>query len=205
MRALVLRRATLADIGACAEVLADAFEHYPWELYTVAADNHRERIRALQFDALRLLGLPGGEVWVAEEPGQLVAVSAWMPPGFRASGETEDALLASRAVHEGDRHAASLAADELVNAMPGRLDGYFLGTVGVSPARQGQGIGHSLLAPVLNRIAREQQPAQLSTSTEANVRFYERLGFTVTSMITIPGGPPNWLMTRTAEGHPLET
>ncbi len=191
-----VRRATFADIDTCADVLADAFEHYAWELWTVAADNHRERIRALQHDALRLLGLALGEVWVAEVDGRMVAVAAWMRPGVQVPLETVAELMASRAAHEGDRHEASLAADEIVGTMPGKVDGYYLGTVGVLTAEQSRGYGRAVLSPVLERLATEQQPAQLETSLEKNVRFYESLGFSVTSMVTIPGGPSNRLMTR---------
>jgi hypothetical protein len=39
-------------------------------------------------------------------------------------------------------------------------------------------------------------PAYLETGTERNVSFYVRHGFRVTEELTLPKGPPMWLMWR---------
>jgi hypothetical protein len=48
------------------------------------------------------------------------------------------------------------------------------------------------LAPVLQGDAR----LYLETSSPENVVFYKRLGFTVSSHVTIAGGPDLWTMSR---------
>lgn len=197
---LVVRRALPDDVDAAADVLADAFEAYAWELWTVAADRHKERIRELQHSAMTLMA-PYCETWVAEDSGEMVAVAAWVLPGAQVPAEIDEAMLAARNQHEGDRHEASLAADAEVAAMTGRVPGYFLATVGVLTSKQHRGYGQAVLAPVLDRLDAEGQCAQLETSSERNVRFYRQLGFEVTDHITISGGgPDNWLMTRQPRG-----
>jgi GNAT superfamily N-acetyltransferase len=56
---------------------------------------------------------------------------------------------------------------------------WYLALLGVSPRRQGQGIGRALLAPVLRRADREGLPCYLETFVPENVPFYEHRGFQV--------------------------
>ena len=55
---------------------------------------------------------------------------------------------------------------------------------------------HWYLAPVLSACDRDGIPAYLETARERNVDFYERRGFRVVDSLTLPGGPPVWLMWR---------
>jgi predicted N-acetyltransferase YhbS len=71
------------------------------------------------------------------------------------------------------------------------------GTVGTAPEAQGQGLGSAVLIPGLQEAERAGYPAFLETSSEANVRFYERLGFKVTADVQLPdSGPRTWCMRR---------
>ena len=53
-----------------------------------------------------------------------------------------------------------------------------------------------LMQPVLETCDRNEIPAYLESSKERNVAFYSRHGFKVTQEITLPKGPPIWLMWR---------
>ena len=55
---------------------------------------------------------------------------------------------------------------------------YLLG-VGVHPQHQGAGIGKALLEPVLNATDENGLTCYLETQTARNVKFYEKLGFSV--------------------------
>jgi predicted N-acetyltransferase YhbS len=69
--------------------------------------------------------------------------------------------------------------------------------VGTAPEAQGQGLGSAVLIPGIQEAERAGYPAFLETSSEANVRFYERLGFKVTADVQLPGnGPRTWCMRR---------
>jgi GNAT superfamily N-acetyltransferase len=72
----------------------------------------------------------------------------------------------------------------------------YLGVLGVEPRRQGTGVGSQLIAPGLELCDREGLPAYLETGRERNIAFYARHGFRVTGRLTLPNGPPVWLMRR---------
>ena len=55
---------------------------------------------------------------------------------------------------------------------------YLLG-LGVSPFYQGQGIGGSLIQPILKQADEEGLPCYLETDTYGAVRFYQRHGFEI--------------------------
>jgi ribosomal protein S18 acetylase RimI-like enzyme len=78
---------------------------------------------------------------------------------------------------------------------------WYLPTLGVDPARQGQGIGGALLQPVLARADAEGLWCYLETEKEKNVPFYRRHGFEVAAEGDLPGdGPHFWTMRRKAQG-----
>jgi GNAT superfamily N-acetyltransferase len=72
----------------------------------------------------------------------------------------------------------------------------YLGVLGVDPVRQGAGLGSALLAPGLALCDREGLAAYLETGKERNLAFYGRHGFGVIDRLTLPTGPPVWLMRR---------
>lgn len=74
---------------------------------------------------------------------------------------------------------------------------WYLAMLGVSPAFQGQGVGGTLLQPVLNAANRDRVPCYLETSTEGGVRFYQRLGFEILRVEQrTPEAPTFWTMRR---------
>ena len=76
---VLVRPATPDDVPAAADVLADAFADYPWTRWTVDADDHGERLRALHRLYLSAVALPFGPVDVGETPERLVSVAVWVP------------------------------------------------------------------------------------------------------------------------------
>jgi len=63
---------------------------------------------------------------------------------------------------------------------------WYLETLGVDPKFQGKGIGSSLVIFKLKEIDLQGLPTYLETSTEKNVKFYEKLGFKVVEEVLIP-------------------
>ncbi|APY85324.1 GNAT family N-acetyltransferase [Streptomyces alfalfae] len=189
----LVRPARREDLPVAVDTLADAFADYPFTRHVVAADDHRERVRGLQELFLTRIGMEYGQVWVAEE-GRAVAV--WTTPerdpgpGFAEVGPRIGELA-------GDRAAFFESADQALGSFRPQRPGWFLATVGVDPRAQGRGLGAAVLGPGLEAADRAGHPAFLETSTERNVRFYERLGFAVTAEVTLPdGGPRTWCMLR---------
>lgn len=192
---LEVRRGRMNDVPIASQVLADAFQDYPWTRWTVAAERHTDRIESLQQLALAELVIPHGEAWVAILDGQIMSVASWMLPGVTVPPERFERMAPLRKKFEGDRHEASLAAGALLEQFKPDVPAYYLATVGTRPLHQGEGLAKAVLAPVLDRIRAENATAYLETSLGSNVRFYYTLGFTVTGHILIPdGGPETWVM-----------
>ena len=85
---------------------------------------------------------------------------------------------------------------------------FYVRTVGVRTALQGQGIGSMLMQPTLERADSAGLPTYIEASSERSAALYERLGFLHTGMLELPdGGPPVWPMRRPpAEfGRPAST
>ncbi|WP_231655774.1 GNAT family N-acetyltransferase, partial [Streptomyces clavuligerus] len=185
--------ATDEDVPAAVRTLARAFAAYPYTRHVIAADGHEERVRRLQELFLTRVGMAYGRVWVGGE-GRAVAV--WTTPerdpspGFAEVGP-QIAELA------GDRAAAYEAVERAVDPYRPKEPVWFLGSVAVDPAAQGQGLGSAVIRPGLAAADAAGCPAFLETATERNVRLYERLGFTVTADLPgSDGGPRIWCMRR---------
>ncbi|MFE6779993.1 GNAT family N-acetyltransferase [Streptomyces sp. NPDC057702] len=192
---VAVRPATHADVPRATTTLARAFADHPFTRHTVAADDHARRIADFQELFLVRVGLAHGQVWVADEGA---AVAVWTTPRTVAAAAVFAELAPRLAELAGDRAEAFAEADRAMAAHRPRGAAWFLGTVGVDPARQGGGLGRAVLAPGLAAAEREGVPAYLETSEE-NVRFYQRLGFEVDARVELPGGGPLTLaMTRRA-------
>ncbi|MEV5333635.1 GNAT family N-acetyltransferase [Streptomyces werraensis] len=188
-----VRPITDADVPTAVDTLARAFADYPFTRHVIAADGHEERIRRYQELCLTRIGMVYGRVWVADE-GRAVAV--WAVPGqdpspvFAELGPVLGEL-------SGDRAAASETADTAMAPYRPEEPGWFLETVATAPEAQGKGLGSAVLIPGIQEAERAGYPAFLETSSEANVRFYERLGFKVTADVQLPhNGPRTWCMRR---------
>ncbi|MFF9492056.1 GNAT family N-acetyltransferase [Streptomyces flaveolus] len=78
----------------------------------------------------------------------------------------------------------------------GRAHAY-LWMIGVTPGRQGEGLGTALIESVLDRCDREELPAYLEASSARSRGLYERLGFEFTGRaLDLPDGPRMWPMWR---------
>ncbi|MER6910565.1 GNAT family N-acetyltransferase [Streptomyces sp. NPDC000594] len=188
-----VRPATPEDIPAAVRTLGRAFADYPYTRHVIAADDHEERVRKLQELFLTRVGMPYGRVWVAGE-GRAVAV--WTTPERDPSpGFLEAVPLVAELA--GDRATAYEEMEKAAEAHRPQEPVWFLATVAVDPEAQGRGLGGAVIRPGLEEADRTGYPAFLETATEANVRLYRRLGFTVTAELPgIDGGPRTWCMRR---------
>ncbi|WP_347059870.1 GNAT family N-acetyltransferase [Blastococcus sp. HT6-30] len=193
---LQLRRATAGELPAAAGILADAFTDYPWTRWTVAADDHDRRLTALQELYLTAVALPYGHVDLGCTAEGLTTVAVWIP-GTAVPHQVWREIGPAVADLAGDRAAATDAADAVLAPHRPVGEHLLLAGVGVARPQQGRGLGAAALAPGLSRADRDRIPVHLETSAARNVRFYQRLGFTVTDVVDLPdGGPRTWLMHR---------
>lgn len=194
-----VRPITDPDVPTAVDTLARSFADYSFTRHVIAADGHEERIRRYQELCLTRIGMVYGRVWVADG-GRAVAVWA-VPdqdpsPAFAELGPILDEL-------GGDRAVMAATADAAMTPYRPKEPGWFLETVATAPEVQGKGLGSAVLAPGIQEAERAGCPVFLETSSDANVRFYERLGFKVTAEVQLPDdGPRTWCMRREpAEGQ----
>jgi ribosomal protein S18 acetylase RimI-like enzyme len=84
-----------------------------------------------------------------------------------------------------------------VHSQIAREPHWYLLNLAVEPARQRQGIGSALIAPVLARADRDKQPCYLETNNPNNLPFYTKHGFVVIHSGQVPNnGPAFWAMLR---------
>ena len=74
---------------------------------------------------------------------------------------------------------------------------WYLSIVGIAPPFQGQGLGETLIRPMLERTDRRGCHTYLETFTERNKTFYARLGFEDAGRFDEPEtGARYWVMLR---------
>ena len=66
---------------------------------------------------------------------------------------------------------------------------WYLNVVSTLPSRQGQGLGSTILPPVLAEADAEGRPCYLESSNPRNVSLYLRHGFVETGELPLPDGP----------------
>jgi ribosomal protein S18 acetylase RimI-like enzyme len=195
----VIRPARAEDVPGIAEAMGAAFEDDPvaswfWKKPT----GRREYIRGWYELVAREHYLEHGEVFIAEEDGEVAGCSMWSPPGrWRFTSRVEMAASRYAIPRLGLRvPIASIAMRRIERRHP-EAGHWYLSELGVRPQSQGQGYGSQLMFEILARCDRERVPAYLESSTERSRALYERHGFRTTEVIRMPrGGPPLWLMWR---------
>jgi ribosomal protein S18 acetylase RimI-like enzyme len=202
----VIRRARSEDVPGIAEAMGAAFEDDPvvaW--FWRRPSRRRERVAGWYDLVARTHYLEHGEVFVAEEEGEIAGCAMWSRPGsWRLSTRAE--LAATRyAVPRLGLHLpfASVAMRRIEARHPDARH-WYLSELGVRPQSQGRGLGSKLMFEILARCDHDGVPAYLESSTERSRALYERHGFRTTEVLQLPrAGPPLWLMWR-ASGVPDE-
>lgn len=77
---------------------------------------------------------------------------------------------------------------------------WYLWALAVRPGCQGQGLGGSLLAPMLERADRDGLPCYLETQTEQNESYYARRGFVTAHRAEILGMTLRFMIRERAGG-----
>jgi ribosomal protein S18 acetylase RimI-like enzyme len=176
------------------EVLAAAFADDPWLRWTLP---YPGAVRSLISLFLRTAALPHGEVWVAGDPVQGVAVL--LPPGASPteSPEVGEVVIA---LH-GRRAGLALDADAAIGRHRPADPGWVLHTLGVDPSAQRQGVGGALLHAALRRASGTR--LSLETSSARARDWYLRHGFAVDAEVDLATGhglpadaPTVWLLSR---------
>lgn len=180
-----VRRATESDLAIAATVLVEAFQAYPWTVWSIPSEGYADRLEELQRLYLAH-ALAHGLVFVDE---YVNSVSAFLPP--HAPALAADVEQRIGALH-GDRLEALMG----LSLPPAPEAAWSLATVGVRPAFQGSGLGSAVTLAGLRVLDEIEVSVALETSDERNVRLYRRLGFALDATTTIAAGPLVYSMSR---------
>lgn len=114
------------------------------------------------------------------------AAALWLPPETANDEEILVSTLLDVAPHELLDPLMRLG-EEIAKVHPEEPH-WYLNTVGVDSAFQGQGRGALIMKDVLARCDAESTPAYLESSNPRNISFYERYGFEALAQINV-GNP----------------
>ncbi len=185
-----------ADRAALSDVLQAAFFDDPlWGWLTPDERTRSRRLAGLFSTFLRAHFFPRGSVWTTTDRA---GAALWAPPGESSISPLRLTLYLPAVARAFGRHSVrALRALDHTERLHPKEPFWYLGFLGTTPARQGQGVGSAVLAPVLERCDTEQLPAYLESSKESNIPFYRRHGFEVIGETRLPvDGPPVWRMWR---------
>jgi len=194
-----VQAATAEALPMVASALADAFVDDPVFRWLVPRGVRRPaRLRTMFLVEMEQYVVPcGGTVWTTA--GHDGAVSE-MPPGaweMPKSFTGGQALRWARAF--GRRLPRAMEVQRAMQERHLREPHFYVRTVGVRTALQGQGVGSRLMQRTLERADSAGLPAYIEASTQRSAALYARLGFEHVEMLVLPkGGPPVWLMRRPA-------
>jgi GNAT superfamily N-acetyltransferase len=190
------RVADRSDLDALSRSLAAAFADDPvWEWLMPEGRNggpSAERI----FAWIVAGHLGDGTVWTLPDA---TANAVWAPPGKHRTPTTKVLtalpwLLGALGLAGFGRFARLGAMEKLHPPEPH----WYLSLLGTHPDHQGKGFGSAVVAPGIAAADAAGVGCYLESSKEANVPFYERLGFRVTDTydVDVGRGPRLWLMWR---------
>jgi GNAT superfamily N-acetyltransferase len=173
------------------EVLGNAFKDDPVLREFVFQEESR-RLSAIRLVCRLMLHYARSYNTVYGTTGVLKGVAIWIPPNRFPLNDFRLLLLGGYKLPFKVRLSRlrqfialflKIEARHKVNAPEPH---WYLLMLGVTPPYQNQGVGSSLIQPILERADQENLPCYLETSTKEALRFYERHGFVVVEAIDFP-------------------
>ncbi|MFF3614588.1 GNAT family N-acetyltransferase [Streptomyces sp. NPDC002580] len=196
---VAIRVAGEADRELVVRLLDEAFQDDPVSGWVFPDPAHRRATHPRLMAAFTDVVLAEGRVDLAED-GSACALWLSVPAGEHEAGgdgADEDGPAQLRAAVDPDNERVELIGRLTADVHPAGRAHAYLWMIGVSPERQGEGLGSALIGSVLDRCDSEGLAAYLEASNDRSRALYERLGFVVTGdPLDLPDGPRMWPMWR---------
>jgi ribosomal protein S18 acetylase RimI-like enzyme len=182
--------AVAVDPHVAGAVLGRAFTTDPVFRWILGETPQLEQRLTLAFTAFAVGAVhkPAAQVLVTPER---TAASIWLPPNQWRAPMSEIVRQGPRLLRAyGTRSPRALRLLSAVERHHPKEPHWYLEAIGTVPEARGQGIGPTVLTPVLERCDAEQLPAYLESSNPHNITFYERHGFVKMPLFDLPAGCP---------------
>ncbi|MFD8235290.1 GNAT family N-acetyltransferase [Streptomyces sp. NPDC059696] len=209
---VAIRTADAGDRELIVRLLDEAFQDDPVSGWVFPGTEERRAKHPGLMAAFTDIVLAAGRIDVTED-GSACALWLSIPAddGHAGQGEAgrdhddvsddEGPAQVREAVDPGNERIEAIGRLTAAIHPTGRAHEY-LWMIGVSPRRQGEGLGTALIEAVLDRCDREGLPAYLEASSARSRALYERLGFADAGpALDLPDGPAMWPMWREPRAH----
>jgi ribosomal protein S18 acetylase RimI-like enzyme len=190
-----IRPARLEDVEAITAIVGEAFSADPLPAWI--CPRHPDSLTAGLPLLIRRLYLVKGLALVAEDPatGALSGAILALPPGLALNdvGFCWELLRTTvpRLIQLGPtglrRNGELLRRVGILDQDLGR---WYVHIIAVSAAARGRGVGVTLMAEIHRRAEEAGVPVHLESTIPRNRSFYDRLGYRVDRMVSLPEGGP---------------
>ncbi|MEX0942334.1 MAG: GNAT family N-acetyltransferase [Pseudomonadales bacterium] len=192
---MTIRPATALDIEDLSILLTQAFSNDPLLREVLNHESAWQRTALPYFTLTLTNAIKCGYTLVDTGPR---GVSIWEPPGINIPLPRQLINLYRMISVLGRNLGRALLIQREIERYRPAHPYWYLAYIATDPSCQRQGIGTSLLAPVLALADQDNQPVYLECSNKDNIGFYLNHGFNIVTEITLPGGPGIWPMLRKA-------
>lgn len=201
---VAIRTAGEDDRDTVVRLLDEAFQDDPVSGWVFPGEEYRRRTHHRLMGAFTDIVLADGWIDLTED-GAACALWLSVPgeedtpqePDEEPAEDAEDVPAQVREAVDPDNERVESIARLTEDIHPSGPAHAYLWMIGVTPERQGEGLGTALIASVLDRCDRDGLPAYLEASSERSKGLYERLGFACTGRVLhLPDGPRMWPMWR---------
>jgi ribosomal protein S18 acetylase RimI-like enzyme len=178
-----------SEVDAAARVLAAAFRDNPGMLSVLPGLTEGTRLRLLTPFMVGFTKslLRYGVVEIARDDAEIVGVSLLFRPGEYPAPFFATVMQAPGPLRAGLRTAwRCILADYEIRKRHPHYRHWYLWMLGVSPERQGQGVGSALLKALSARAEADRVPCYLETDKASSVKIYERHGYRVEAEEVLP-------------------
>ncbi|WP_395573326.1 GNAT family N-acetyltransferase [Streptomyces sp. BK79] len=193
---VAIRTAGEGDRELVVRLLDEAFQDDPVSGWVFPGEEYRRRTHHRLMAAFTDVVLADGRIDLTED-GAACALWLSVPAQEQAGDDSDDVPAQVREAVDPENERVELVARLTEGIHPTGRAHEYLWMIGVTPARQGEGLGTALVGSVLDRCDREGLPAYLEASSGRSRELYERLGFAFTGQaLDLPDGPRMWPMWR---------
>ena len=182
-----LQRAREGDVPMLSQVIADAFHNLDVSGWLIPDADERRRVFPGYFRIYVEHALKHGLVHTTQDRN---AAALWLPVGPEGPGAPPDGYHDRLAAATGPHLPRFQTLDDAFAARhPAGVPHHHLAVIAVTPTRQREGIGTTLLGQYHRALDRDRIPAYLEASDPAKRDIYRRFGYTDHGPpITLPGG-----------------